>query len=108
MINNRNKIKFLERKLEELEKENKNLKEKNYAIVKELNTHIACIKLYADYLDKQNKCVKETKKQYEEMIVAAKEVKANYEEVLQEVKAKSAEYKKVFQSLIKAMKKQHN
>lgn len=101
MINNRNKIKFLERKLEELEKENKSLKEENYAVVKELNTHRACIRLYADY-------VEETKKQYEEMIAAAKEVKANYEEVLQEVKAKSAEYKKTFQSLIKAMKKQHN
>lgn len=42
------------------------------------------------------------------MLAAAKKVKANYEEVLQEVKAKSAEYKKAFQSLIKAMKKQHN
>lgn len=56
----------------------------------------------------QNKSVEETKKQYEEMLAAAKKVKANYEEVLQEVKAKSAEYKKAFQSLLKAIKKQHN
>ena len=108
MINNRNKIKFLERKLEELETENKSLKEENYAVVKELNTHRACIRLYADYLDQQNKSVEETKKQYEEMIATAKEVKANYEESLRDVKSKSAEYKKAFQSLLKAMKKQHN
>lgn len=106
MINNKNKVKFLEKKLEELEAENKSLKEENYAAVKELNTHKACIRLYADYLDKQNKDIKETKKRYEEMIAAAKEAKVNYEEGLQEVKAKSAEYKQAVEQLIKNMNKQ--
>ena len=106
MINNKSKVKFLERKLEELETENKSLKEENYAVVKELNTHRACIRLYADYLDQQNKNVEETKRQYEEMIAAAKEAKANYEEGLREVKAKSAEYKQACEELIKNMKKQ--
>jgi hypothetical protein len=42
------------------------------------------------------------------MLAAAKEVKANYEESLRDAKSKSAEYKKAFQSLLKAIKKQHN
>lgn len=105
-MNNKNKISFLENKLTALEKENKELKQQNYSIAKELNTNKVSISLYADYLDREKQSVEEIKKEYEELISAAKEAKAGYENALRAIKTKSAEYEKLIKSLIKDIRKQ--
>lgn len=106
-MKNKKKVEFLTQRVTELEKENFALRNENHALSAQLDANKRVILLKQKSLDKKEKQIDDTRKNYENCVIKLKKAEKDYKEATRLVAKTKKKYDDQFSDLLKRLNKQN-